>query len=105
MKLRSLLVVLACAKPGDDCTDTPGSCKDKASHLVCVNKKYILETCKGQNGCNDEGKTLICDSSKADVGDGCGIEGSRELEAICIVWVKIGGARSAWDHGFRLLVG
>ena len=34
-----------------------------------------------------------------------GIEGSRELEAICIAWVKIGGARGSWDHGFRLLVG
>ena len=34
-----------------------------------------------------------------------GIEGSRELEAICIVWVKIGGLRGAWDHGFKLLVG
>ena len=34
-----------------------------------------------------------------------GIEGSRELEAICIAWVKIGGARGAWNHGFRLLVG
>ena len=34
-----------------------------------------------------------------------GIEGSRELEAICIAWVKIGGARGAWDHGFKLLAG
>ncbi len=34
-----------------------------------------------------------------------GIEGSRELEAICIAWVKIGGRRGAWDHGFTLLVG
>jgi predicted dinucleotide-binding enzyme len=34
-----------------------------------------------------------------------GIQGSRELEAICIAWVKIGGARGAWDHGFKLLVG
>ena len=34
-----------------------------------------------------------------------GIEGSRELEAICILWVKIGGIRGAWDHGFKLLVG
>jgi 8-hydroxy-5-deazaflavin:NADPH oxidoreductase len=41
-------------------------------------------------------------SSTVDIG---GIEGSRELEAICIVWVKIGGARGAWDHGFKLLVG
>jgi predicted dinucleotide-binding enzyme len=34
-----------------------------------------------------------------------GIEGSRELEAISIAWIKIGGARGAWDHGFKLLVG
>jgi NADPH-dependent F420 reductase len=34
-----------------------------------------------------------------------GIQGARELEAICIAWVKIGGARGAWDHGFKLLVG
>src|SRR5436305_3943856 len=34
-----------------------------------------------------------------------GIKGSRELEAICIAWVKIGGARGSWDHGFKLLVG
>jgi predicted dinucleotide-binding enzyme len=41
----------------------------------------------------------------SDVVDIGGIEGSRELEAICIAWVKIGGARGAWDHGFKLLVG
>ena len=34
-----------------------------------------------------------------------GIESSRELEAICIAWVKIGGMRGSWDHGFKLLVG
>jgi predicted dinucleotide-binding enzyme len=34
-----------------------------------------------------------------------GIEGSRELEAMCILWVKIGVRRGAWDHGFKLLVG
>jgi predicted dinucleotide-binding enzyme len=33
-----------------------------------------------------------------------GIEGAPELEAICIAWVKIGGARGAWDHGFKLLI-
>jgi predicted dinucleotide-binding enzyme len=41
-------------------------------------------------------------SDTIDIG---GIEGSRELEAICIAWVKIGGVRGAWDHGFKLLVG
>jgi predicted dinucleotide-binding enzyme len=34
-----------------------------------------------------------------------GIEASRELEAICIAWIKVGAARGAWDHGFKLLVG
>jgi len=71
-----LIAVPCCAKPGDACTDSPGSCADKASHLVCVGGKYVLETCKGQAGCTDD-KTLTCDNSKADVGDGCGHEGAR----------------------------
>jgi predicted dinucleotide-binding enzyme len=37
-----------------------------------------------------------------DIGD---ITGSRELEALCIMWVKIGFKRGAWDHGLKLLVG
>ena len=48
---------------------------------------------------------LLADFGWSDVIDIGGIEGSRELEAICIAWVKIGGARGAWDHGFKLLVG
>jgi predicted dinucleotide-binding enzyme len=59
---------------------------------------------------DDEGaKRLVADALAdfgwADTVDIGGIEGSRELEAICIVWVKIGGVRGAWDHGFKLLVG
>jgi hypothetical protein len=73
-----VLVFLACKpKAGQDCTDTPGSCIDKTSHAVCVNKKYVVETCMGQGGCNDDGKTLVCDNTKAAVGDGCSIEGAR----------------------------
>jgi hypothetical protein len=34
-----------------------------------------------------------------------GIEAARELEELCILWVRIGGMRGAWDHGFALLVG
>jgi hypothetical protein len=74
----ALAVFVACkGKPGEDCTDTPGSCNDKTAHVVCVNKKYVLETCKGAGGCNDDGKTLVCDNTKADVGDGCGHDGAR----------------------------
>jgi 8-hydroxy-5-deazaflavin:NADPH oxidoreductase len=50
-------------------------------------------------------RDLLADFGWSDTVDIGGIEGSRELEAICIVWVKIGGARGAWDHGFKLLVG
>ena len=60
-------------------------------------------------GDNEDAKRGVADvladfgwSQTVDIG---GIEGSRELEAICIAWVKIGGARGAWDHGFSLLVG
>jgi 8-hydroxy-5-deazaflavin:NADPH oxidoreductase len=59
---------------------------------------------------DDQGAKQTVASVLADFGwpepvDLGGIEGSRELEAICIAWVKIGGARGAWDHGFKLLVG
>ncbi len=59
---------------------------------------------------DDEGAKRIVGDVLADFGwsdtvDIGGIESSRELEAICIVWVKIGGARGSWDHGFKLLVG
>lgn len=48
---------------------------------------------------------VLADFGWSDVVDIGGIEGSRELEAICIAWVKIGGKRGAWDHGFKLLAG
>jgi 8-hydroxy-5-deazaflavin:NADPH oxidoreductase len=48
---------------------------------------------------------LLADFGWSDIIDIGGIEGSRELESICIAWVKIGGVRGAWDHGFKLLVG
>ena len=60
-------------------------------------------------GNDDDAKRTVADvvadfgwPDSVDIG---GIEGSRELEAICIAWVKIGGARGAWDHGFKLLSG
>jgi 8-hydroxy-5-deazaflavin:NADPH oxidoreductase len=50
-------------------------------------------------------RQVLTEFGWSDIVDIGGIEGSRELEAICIAWVKIGGARGAWDHGFKLLVG
>ena len=48
---------------------------------------------------------LLADFDWPDPVDIGGIEGSRELETICIAWVKIGGMRGSWDHGFKLLAG
>jgi hypothetical protein len=48
---------------------------------------------------------IVADFGWPDAVDIGGIEGSRELEAICILWVKIGGRRGSWDHGFKLLAG
>ncbi len=48
---------------------------------------------------------VLADFGWSDPVDIGGIEGSRELEAICIAWVKIGGTRGSWDHGFKLLIG
>lgn len=48
---------------------------------------------------------VLADFGWPDPVDIGGIEGSRELEAICILWVRIGGLRGAWDHGFKLLIG
>lgn len=60
-------------------------------------------------GGDEEAKRTVADvladfgwPEPVDIG---GIEGARELEAICIAWVKIGGTRGAWNHGFKLLVG
>jgi len=50
-------------------------------------------------------RDVLADFGWSDSVDIGGIESSRELEAICIAWVKIGGVRGAWDHGFKLLVG
>ena len=32
-----------------------------------------------------------------------GIERSRELESLCILWVAIGLRRGSWDHAFKVL--
>lgn len=48
---------------------------------------------------------VLADFGWPDPVDIGGIEGSRELEAIGVAWIKIGGMRGAWDHAFALLVG
>lgn len=60
--------------------------------FICGNdasaKKTVSEICK------QFGWPVI------DIG---GIEGSRELEPLCILWVKYGIQNGSWDHAFKLL--
>jgi len=44
---------------------------------------------------------VLADFGWPDTVDIDGIDGSRELEAICIAWVKIGGIRGSWDQDFQ----
>jgi len=53
----------------------------------------------------DTVRAVLADFGWSDTADIGGIEGSRELEAICIAWVKIGATRGAWNHGFKVLAG
>ncbi|MDP9148869.1 MAG: hypothetical protein M3O36_02855 [Myxococcota bacterium] len=95
------LAVAACAKPGEPCSDTPGSCGSKTSHLICADKKYVLAPCKGQNGCNDDGKSLVCDNTKADLGDGCSPEGARACSTDGSKELRCRGAHFAVEWSCR----
>jgi predicted dinucleotide-binding enzyme len=81
-----------------------------------IGNAYFVEPCfpEGQPtmfiaGDDDEAKAVVT-SVLADFGwpppaDVGGIEGSRLLEELAVLWVVIGGKRGAFDHGFRLLTG
>jgi predicted dinucleotide-binding enzyme len=57
----------------------------------------------GNDSAAKETVAEICRSFGLDTAD-CGtIEAARELEALCILWVRIGFLRSNWNQGFKLL--
>jgi hypothetical protein len=67
------------------------------SDLVCPNSR------------DEETKTVVA-SVLADFGwppavDVGGIEGSRLLEELALLWVAIEATRGSFDHGFKLLTG
>jgi hypothetical protein len=79
----ALAVLIGCKpKAGQACSGTPTSCIDKTSHAVCVeksvvDKKYVIATCRGKDGCSDDGLHVVCDNTMANVDDGCDPEGAR----------------------------
>ena len=34
-----------------------------------------------------------------------GIDGARQLESLCLLWVAIGVRRGAFDHAFKVVTG
>ena len=49
--------------------------------------------------------TSVLATTGWDAADLGGIECSRELEVLCLTWVRIGVAAGRWDHAFKLLRG
>jgi hypothetical protein len=66
-------VAFASCKPsaGGSCKENATSCDSPTSRYACISNHYVLETCKGANGCKEDKGTTTCDSSKGDVGDPC----------------------------------
>ncbi len=56
---------------------------------------------------NDDGAKKKVSALLAEFGWGVidigGIEGSRHLEPMCIVWVAHGGRSGSWNHAFKML--
>jgi len=77
---------------GHDHMVDPDFPKGPPDMFICGNdsgaKKKVNEIC------NDFGWPTV------DIG---GIEGARELEPLCILWVKYGFIAGTWDHAFKLL--
>jgi hypothetical protein len=100
LALCTLMAAGCRGKPGQDCSETPSSCSDSTSHLVCSKGKYVLETCRGPRGCSDD-KALICDNSKAEVGDGCGHDGARACSVDATKEVRCRDSRFQIEWGCR----
>jgi predicted dinucleotide-binding enzyme len=49
--------------------------------------------------------TRLLDDTGWDTADLGGIECSRELEQMCLAWVRIGATSGSWGHAFKLLRG
>lgn len=58
--------------------------------------------CGNDAGAKEVVKTILLEFGwqPLDIGD---ITGSRELEPLCILWVKIGMKTNSWDHAFNLI--
>ena len=57
-------------------------------------------------GDDDDAKATVTealDDFGWDAFDVGGIEQSRQLESLCLLWVAVGKTRGAWDHAFTFV--
>jgi 8-hydroxy-5-deazaflavin:NADPH oxidoreductase len=59
--------------------------------------------CGNDAGAKQTVRTILTEFGWPNVVDVGGIEGSRELESLCILWVKSALARGSWNIAFGLL--
>jgi predicted dinucleotide-binding enzyme len=64
----------------------------------------IMFVCGNNQSAKNATHDLLVDLGWEDTLDIGGIEKSRLLEPLCILWVEYGVARNTWDHAFAVLI-
>jgi hypothetical protein len=75
--------VSACkAKPGESCSnENEAKCMDPAGAILCHEKKWVRNDCRGPKGCKEVGTTVDCDESLAQEKEFCDHEGNIACSA------------------------
>jgi hypothetical protein len=80
-------------KIGGRCTVGQMACEDSHGALFCEDGKYSEMTCSGPDGCVQSGKSVDCDNTVANKGDGC-----AEAEDLACTADKKGELRCRSGH-------
>ncbi len=78
------------------------------SHTNMVQPKYPSGTptmfmCGNNQSAKDHARELLAQMGWSDVVDIGGIEKSRLLEPMCLLWIEYGVARDTWEHAISIL--
>ncbi len=79
------------------------------SHNHMVQPKYaeglpIMFVAGNNQSAKNATRDLLADLGWEDMLDIGGIEKSRLLEPMCLLWIEYGVARNTWDHAFAVLI-
>ena len=79
------------------------------SHKHMAFPKYteglpIMFVCGNNQSAKNATRDLLADLGWEDMLDIGGIEKSRLLEPLCLLWLEYGVARNTWDHAFSVLL-